>query len=84
LELLDDASTELMMGSGDKVLLLSGESYFDTSEDDAVQFCEAEVEKLQKKVDALKEAEDEILKEQSELKGLLYSRFGKSINLEDS
>ena len=72
-----------MMGAGDKVLLLTGESYFETSEDDAVQFCESEVEKLQQKVENLKETEEIIINEQTELKSILYSRFGKSINLEE-
>jgi chaperonin cofactor prefoldin len=72
-----------MMGTGDKVLLLTGESYFETSEDDAVQFCESEVEKLQQKVEDLKEVEESIITEQTELKSILYGRFGKSINLEE-
>ena len=35
-------------------------------------------------VDKLEEEESDILDEQKVLKGLLYGRFGKSINLEDS
>jgi chaperonin cofactor prefoldin len=73
-----------MMGSGEtKVLILGGESYFETSEDNAVQFCEDEVERIQKTIQNLKEVEDAILSEQGDLKNNLYSRFGKSINLEE-
>ena len=81
---IDDASTELMMGSGDKVMLMLGDAFFESSEDDATEFCEAEVEKYQAVVDKLEEEESEILEEQEKLKKILYTRFGKSINLEDS
>ncbi len=83
LERLDDASTELMMASGDKVMLLIGESFFDTSEEDATEYCEAEVERLQAKIDDLQSEEDTILEEQAKLKKVLYGRFGKSIQLEE-
>jgi prefoldin subunit 4 len=82
LQTLDDASTELMMGSGDKVLVLTGEAFFETQEDAATTYCEAEVEKLQEAVDKLTTEEGEILQQQDELKQILYGRFGKSINLE--
>jgi chaperonin cofactor prefoldin len=74
-----------MMGSGDtNVWLLQGESYFDTAEDDAIQYCENQVQELQQKVEKLEKSEATIIEEQGELKVILYNRFGKSINLEDS
>lgn len=84
LERLDDASTELMMGSGDSVLLMIGESFFDTTEDDATEYCEEEVERLQGLLESFEEEESSILEQQAELKKTLYGRFGKSIQLEDS
>ena len=84
LERLDDASTELMMAEGDKVFLLIGESFFDTTEEDATEHCEAEVERVQGLIDRLEAEEAEILDEQGDLKKKLYGRFGKSIQLEDS
>lgn len=83
LERLDDASTELMMASGDKVMLLIGESFFDTTEEDATEFCEAEVERLQKELDKLEGDEETIVEEQDKLKKILYARFGGSIQLEE-
>ena len=80
---LDDASTELMMGNGDKVLLSLGEAFFEVDEDEATLFCEEAIEKNQKILDALQEEEEDILAQQAELKLQLYGRFGKSINLED-
>lgn len=83
LERLDDAATELMMASGDPVLLLIGESFFDTTEDDATEFCEEEVERMQGQLEALEKEEAGILEKQAGLKKDLYARFGKSIQLED-
>jgi chaperonin cofactor prefoldin len=71
-----------MMGSGDKVLLLTGETFFETSEEAATAHCEAEVERLQEAVDQLTKEEEDILQQQAALKQILYGRFGKSINLE--
>lgn len=79
---MDDASTELMMGSGDKVMLLMGEAFFEATEDEATEYCEAEVEKHQAKIDQLEEEESNILEQQATLKKVLYGRFGKSIQLE--
>lgn len=71
-----------MMASGDKVMLLIGESFFETNEDDATEFCETEVDKMQTTLDALAKEEAEIVEEQATLKSTLYGRFGKSIQLE--
>lgn len=81
---MDDASTELMMASGDSVLLFIGESFFDTTEDDATEFCEEEVERMQGMLEKFEEEEAGILDKQAELKKMLYSRFGKSIQLEET
>ena len=72
-----------MMGSGDKVLLLQGETFFESTEDEATAFCEAAVDKLQSKVLELEKEHETVLAQQDELKKILYGRFGKSINLED-
>eukprot|EP00584_Thalassiosira_punctigera_P009728 CAMPEP_0172527564 /NCGR_PEP_ID=MMETSP1067-20121228/2212_1 /TAXON_ID=265564 ORGANISM="Thalassiosira punctigera, Strain Tpunct2005C2" /NCGR_SAMPLE_ID=MMETSP1067 /ASSEMBLY_ACC=CAM_ASM_000444 /LENGTH=134 /DNA_ID=CAMNT_0013311319 /DNA_START=192 /DNA_END=596 /DNA_ORIENTATION=+ len=83
LEKIDDASTELMMGNGDNVMLRLGEAMFEASEDEATEFCEAEVERHQETLDKLSEEETGILEKQAALKKILYGRFGKSINLEE-
>lgn len=83
LEKIDDASTELMMGSGDNVILNLGGAMFDAAEEAATEFCEAEVERHQEIVDKMGEEEADILERQAELKKVLYGRFGKSINLEE-
>lgn len=83
MEQYDDASTELMMGSGDKVLLNLGNAFFEIEEDEATELCEEEVSTLQEKMDKLNEEEEDILEQQKQLKAILYARFGKSINLEE-
>ncbi|KAL7532833.1 hypothetical protein ACHAXR_005743 [Thalassiosira sp. AJA248-18] len=83
LEKIDDASTELMMGNGDRVMLRLGGAMFEATEDEATEFCEAEVERNQETLDKLSEEEGGILGRQAGLKEKLYGRFGKSINLED-
>eukprot|EP00536_Pseudo-nitzschia_multiseries_P005160 jgi/Psemu1/189930/e_gw1.94.54.1 len=84
LERLSDASTELMMSSdGDDVMLLIGESFFDTTEEDATEYCEAEEERLSEVQTKLEEEESTIIEKQAALKKVLYGRFGKSIQLED-
>ena len=64
------------------LMILQGETFFETNEDDATAFCEARIEKLQGQLDQLNEEDQSILAQQAELKQLLYGRFGKSINLE--
>tara|TARA_B110001450_G_scaffold226197_1_gene224836 strand:- start:7 stop:225 length:219 start_codon:yes stop_codon:yes gene_type:complete len=71
-----------MSSDDDKVMLLIGESFFDTSEEDATEYCESEVERITEILESLDEEETRILEAQAELKKLLYGRFGKSIQLE--
>ena len=82
LEKIDDASTELMMGDGDNVMLRLGGAMFEATEEEATEYCEAEVERQQEILDKLSEEEAGIVERQETLKKLLYGRFGKSINLE--
>ena len=82
MEKIEDASTELMMGGGDTVLLRLGDAMFEVEEDDATEHCEKEADRQQERLDKLREEEADILQRQGGLKKVLYSRFGKSINLE--
>lgn len=86
MERLDDASTDLMMASGDdndKVMLVLGEAFLEVSEEEATEYCEQQVDVLQAKLDKFQTEEEEITSEQAKLKSILYGRFGNSINLED-
>lgn len=82
MEQLDDASTELMMGTGDDVMLHLGNAFFELAEDAATEYCEEDVETMQKLLDTLEEEEEELVESMNSLKKVLYGRFGKSINLE--
>ena len=64
-------------------MLLIGESFFDTTEAEATEFCEQEVERMTSLIEKLEEEEADILDQQTELKKILYGRFGKSIQLEE-
>mmetsp|Transcript_16033 Transcript_16033/g.21017 ORF Transcript_16033/g.21017 Transcript_16033/m.21017 type:complete len:126 (-) Transcript_16033:1818-2195(-) len=85
LEELEDATTELaLVEDSDNIkLMLGGESFIDVSEDYANEFCEKEQERLQSEIDQVQSTIDAILARQSELKKVLYARFGSSINLEE-
>ena len=72
-----------MMSTTDNVMLLIGESFFDTPEDDATTYCEAEFERMTEVLEKLDEEESMIIEEQAGLKTVLYGRFGKSIQLEE-
>jgi len=72
-----------MMANGDKVMLLVGEAFFDTTEEEATEFCEAEVERFQEELEKLETEEETIVGEQSKLKEILYGRFGRSIQLDE-
>ena len=73
----------MMSSDCDDVMLLIGESFFDTSEEEATEFCESEVERMTELLEKLDEEESTIVEEQAELKTILYGRFGKSIQLEE-
>jgi prefoldin subunit 4 len=71
------------MGNGSKVMLSLGDAFFEAEEEEATEHCEELVEKHQSKIDSLEGEESDILEQQETLKKVLYSRFGKSINLEE-
>jgi prefoldin subunit 4 len=73
-----------MMGSGEKVMIMLGEAFFESSEEDATELCEDQVEKFQATIEMRIKEEASIIAQQAELKKMLYGRFGKSIQLEDS
>lgn len=73
----------MMSSDGDNVMILIGESFFDTSEDEATEFCDAEVERMTEVLEKLDEEESTIVEKQAGLKNILYGRFGKSIQLEE-
>eukprot|EP00644_Phytophthora_capsici_P010327 jgi/Phyca11/10561/fgenesh1_pm.PHYCAscaffold_51_\ len=84
LDTLDDANTDLMMGEGDNVQLFIGESFVETSEDFAQEYLEKRVEEANDELKKLQAEESKLEARQADLKKVLYSRFGQSINLEDS
>ncbi|CEG45417.1 prefoldin family protein [Plasmopara halstedii] len=84
LDTLDDANTDLMMGEGDNVRLFIGESFVEASEESAQVYLEKRMEVANNEFKKLQSKESKLEARQAVLKKMLYSRFGQSINLEDS
>lgn len=82
-EKLEDASTELMMAEGGRIMLLIGEAFVEVSEDYANEYCEKKQGMIAKRVDEFSAEESDIVKRCEALKKELYARFGDSINLEN-
>lgn len=80
---LDDANTELELVIGGKVMLFIGESFVETDEDYAKEYCEKKIKELGASIDKLKIEEEQIVNRQDSLKKILYARFGDAINLEN-
>ncbi|CCI44367.1 hypothetical protein ABG067_001634 [Albugo candida] len=83
LDTLEDAGAELMMGEGDDVYVMMGESFVETSEESAQEYLETLTEAAKKDVQVLVEEEEKLDNRQTILKKILYSRFGDTINLEE-
>nr|CCA18583.1 conserved hypothetical protein [Albugo laibachii Nc14]CCA20540.1 conserved hypothetical protein [Albugo laibachii Nc14] len=83
LDTLEDAVTELMMGEGDSVHLMIGESFVERSEEGAQEYLEELTETTKKANESLVTEEEELENRHAILKKLLYGRFGDNINLEE-
>ncbi|TDH68043.1 hypothetical protein CCR75_008635 [Bremia lactucae] len=84
LDTLDDANADLMMGEGDNIRLFIGESFVEASEEFAEEYLLERIEEANDKLEKLQVEETKLEARQAVLKKMLYSRFGQSINLEDS
>ena len=82
-EKLEDASTELMMAEGGRIMLLIGEAFVQVSEDFASEYCDKKQGMIASRIQAFGVEESDIVKRCEALKKDLYSRFGDSINLEN-
>ena len=84
---LEDAVSEVMLLTSDAPedapMLLIGEAFIVSNEDNATAYCQAKLDKVQENIEALNTEEASILEKQGVLKKELYGRFGDSINLEN-
>jgi len=80
---LSDAFAEILESTDEKFKLYSGEVYFEVSSEDAQAQIEKEQEKVAADLEKYNSELDLVLKELTRLKGVLYGKFGKSINLEE-
>merc|ERR1712205_12250 len=83
-ELLDDASNELILADDDEAIRYAfGECYYEVTKDQAEELLEEQKEKKEGEVDKLKEEMRSIQDTLADPKSKLYGRFGKNINLEE-
>lgn len=80
---LDDLSMELeLMDEDATVMYQVGEAYVDMPQSDALVQLEKDTKRTNDELERLQTRMDECEKGMSELKVLLYARFGANINLE--
>ncbi|KAI8583766.1 hypothetical protein K450DRAFT_219900 [Umbelopsis ramanniana AG] len=82
-EYLDDLSMELELADEDEpVRYKIGDAFVHMPLDKALERITSDSEKVQADIDDLKSQMDDVHGQMEELKKALYSKFGKSINLE--
>jgi prefoldin subunit 4 len=82
-EYLDDLSMELELADEDEpVRYKIGDAFVHMPLDKALERITGDSEKVQADLDDLKSQMDDVHGQMEELKKALYSKFGKSINLE--
>jgi prefoldin subunit 4 len=79
---IDDAISDLEDLLDGQAMLLIGEAFVEVSEDEANEYLEEKKAGLATKVEEYNKEEAGILARQDELKTVLKTRFGDSINLE--
>uniref|UniRef100_A0A1B6DQ76 Prefoldin subunit 4 n=1 Tax=Clastoptera arizonana TaxID=38151 RepID=A0A1B6DQ76_9HEMI len=82
---IEDASEELMLVDEEEsglIPFLIGEIFISKSVEDTQKALEEEKEKLQKEIADVQAKSEKIKSEMSDLKVLLYAKFGNNINLE--
>ena len=86
LDNLDDAEQELMLveGDEDKLCLKLGDGFVECEEDYVTEYIEKKKEAAEGERDKLSAELAGLAARQMELKKVLYGRFGKNINLEES
>ena len=86
LDNLDDAEQELMLveGDDDKLCLKLGDGFVECDEDYVTDYIEKKKEAAEGERDRLSAELAGLAARQMELKKVLYGRFGKNINLEES
>ena len=67
----------------DGMLLTVGESFFQVSEEEAMENLEKAKDLTEESLSKLVEESEQTRSEMDELKRVLYAKFGSSINLED-
>jgi len=84
-ENLKDANDEIdMLLDDDACKVKIGEVFIDVSNDDANEFVSERKQQIDDRVAELDRKREEITKKMDTLKAMLYTKFGKQINLENA
>jgi prefoldin subunit 4 len=82
-----DASILLMRGGDASNASIASSNdascFWEVNEDEAVQYCEQQIDNIQALITSLTEEQKDIIQQQDGLKKILYGRFGAAINLEE-
>lgn len=84
LEDLEDAGNELMLSDEETIRFAIGDCFVHIEKDNAEERMQNGSDETSADLASLKKSIDEIQGQLTELKGLLYGKFGNSINLEES
>lgn len=80
---LDDASNELILTDEEVVRFQIGEVFAHVPKDEVESRIEQMQEATSQKLEKLEEEKQSVVAQMSELKKILYGKFGESINLEE-
>lgn len=80
---LDDVSLEIeLIDEDEQIQYRIGEAFVFMKQSEVVEQLEKDAEALDQKIEELEDADSEISSRTSELKTVLYAKFGDNINLE--
>eukprot|EP00963_Diacronema_lutheri_P012395 scaffold1724_cov341-Pavlova_lutheri.AAC.71 len=82
MEDLDEAGNEIMIGDEERIMYAVGEVFLHLDQDEAEAKLAEGAERSAKELKALEEENKGIKEKMSELKKVLYGKFGTAINLE--
>jgi prefoldin subunit 4 len=83
LEDLEDASNEIMLADEEQTRFVVGGCFIHLENDDAEERLQSATDKTKEEIEQHEAELEELEGKMSKLKAVLYSKFGKSINLEE-
>lgn len=79
---MEEAGNEIMIGDEETIMYAIGEVFLHLDQDEAETKLAEGAERSAKELKVLEEEHEEVKEKMSELKKVLYGKFGSAINLE--